>query len=332
MKFYYRIIDNSIEIIRCLGGDSKIVLPEQIHGLPVTALSAYAFSDRKTEVEEEVLVWEEKDTFTQENAELRAGLAVEEVIFPDTVSKIGNYIFYGCKNLKSLEFSDTLSQIGSGAFTGCSALSSLCVHMQHGKKSCVKEILGDLWQRIDVEILYENSGCKNDTCEAAACKSKETARLVFPEHYEEAVENTPARILFTQHHGSGNNYRQCFYDREMDYRKYDSLFTVATAWEEPEILADMAFGRLSFPHELTEEARTTYQRLIQERYQDIMRYLVEKECLAWIRVITEQAFWAPEMLEYALELAVQYQKVEILSYLMNEKQKWFPRKKKKFVL
>ena len=64
------------------------------------------------------------------------------------------------------------------------------------RQSCVKEILGELWQRIDVTFCYEQEGRK--------------AVLVFPEHYEEAVENTPARILFTQHHGSGNNYRQCF--------------------------------------------------------------------------------------------------------------------------
>lgn len=332
MKFYYRIIDNSIEIIRCFGGDSKIILPEQIQGLPVTVLSAYAFSDRKTEVEADVLVWEEENTFAQEKAELRAGLAVKEVIFPDTVSKIGNYIFYGCKNLKRLEFSDTLSQIGSGAFTGCGALNFLRVHMQKGEKTCVKEILGDLWQRIDVEFVYEKDGCKNSTREDVVRKREETARLVFPEHYEEAVENTPARILFTQHHGSGNNYRQCFYDREMDYRKYDSLFTVAAAWEESEVLADMAFWRLSFPRELTEEARAAYQKLIQERYRDVMRYLVEEEKLAWVRVITEQAFWTPEMLDYALELAAQYQKVEISSYLMNEKQKCFPRRKKKYEL
>ena len=39
-----------------------------------------------------------------------------------------------------------------------------------GDKSCVKEILGDLWQRIDVTFIYEEAG--------------KEARLVFPEHYE----------------------------------------------------------------------------------------------------------------------------------------------------
>ena len=46
--------------------------------------------------------------------------------------------------------------------------------MRQGKKSGVKEMLGEMWQRIDVNFLYEY----------------EEARLVFPEHYDEAVENT----------------------------------------------------------------------------------------------------------------------------------------------
>ena len=41
--------------------------------------------------------------------------------------------------------------------------------------------------------------------------SEERAKLIFPEHYEEAVENTPARIVETHYHGSGGDYRQCFY-------------------------------------------------------------------------------------------------------------------------
>mgnify|MGYP007011129068 FL=1 len=86
--------------------------------------------------------------------------------------------------------------------------------MRQGKKSGVKEMLGEMWQRIDVNFLYKY----------------EEARLVFPEHYDEAVENTPARILYTEYHGSGSNYRQCFYDKELNYQEYDRLFEMAVAW------------------------------------------------------------------------------------------------------
>ena len=38
------------------------------------------------------------------------------------------------------------------------------------------------------------------------------------------VENTPARILETHHHGQADIIVSVFYDRELDYRKYDEMF------------------------------------------------------------------------------------------------------------
>lgn len=319
MKLYYQIKDSGIEVIRCFGNDTKVVLPEQINGVPVTAVAAYAFSDRKEEKEEQVFVYRNSElSFFEGEEHLLAGNDVEEIVFPATVREIGNYIFYGCKHLRKLEFYNTLMHIGSGAFTGCSGLQFLTVHMAEGNQSCVKEILGELWQRIDVVFHYE--------------ETNEKAVLVFPEHYEEAVENTPARILFTQHHGSGNNYRQCFYNKEIDYRKYDSLFSVAAARDKAGVLADIAFGRLKYPYQLSEKDRLSYQNLIRTRCEEIIKYLIEKESFSGIKVMTEYRMWSAEMLEYALEVAARQGKTEILSYLMNEKQNHVPKKPKKFVL
>ena len=210
MRIHYREIENGIEVVRCFGSDGEITIPEMIGGKPVIRAAAYAFSARKGREDEDILVCEtgELRLFRQQET-LLAGENVLRVRFPDTLREIGKYIFYGCRNLEHLSFSDSLTEIGSGAFTGCRSLSSLNVHLCRGKRSCVPEILGDLWQRIDVEFWADSAGIRN-----------RQARLVFPEHYEEAVENTPARILFTQHHGSGNNYRQCFYNKEMDYRNW----------------------------------------------------------------------------------------------------------------
>lgn len=319
MKIDYQVKNNEIEIIRCYGNDPKVIIPECIAGMPVTKAAPYAFSEHKGKEQEDVLTYEtEGHVLFSGEEHLLVGQAVEEIMFPSTVKEIGNYIFYGCKRLNRLEFSDSLMQIGSGAFTGCSGLRALKVRMEAGEKSCVKEILGDLWQRMDVTFYYE--------------REKKSAVLVFPEHYEEAVENTPARILFTQHHGSGNNYRQCFYNKEMDYRKYDSLFSVAAAWDRAEVLADIAFGRLGHPYRLADNDRQVYQNLIKNRYEEIIKYLIEQENLLHIRLISEEELWSQEMLELALDLASRQGKAEILSYLMNEKLQSFPQKKKSFVL
>ncbi|MGC4018622.1 MAG: leucine-rich repeat protein [Muricomes sp.] len=319
MRLHYRVNDNEIEIIRCFGNDSKVILPDRICGLPVTKAAPYTFSDHKSQEDAEYEVYESGGHILGEDEiYVLAGPEVEEIIFPDTMCEIGNYIFYGCKNLKRLEFSDALIHLGSGAFTGCISLSSLWVNMKAGHKSCVKEILGELWQRIDVTFFYEEDG--------------ERADLVFPVHYEEAVENTPARLLYTQHHGSGNNYRQCFYNNEMDYRKYDSLFSVAVVWDKVEVLTDMALGRLAYPYELMEKYERLYQEMIVTKYKDALKYLIGREKFQQIKLLSERDLWNVEMIDYALELASGQQKAEISSYLMNEKQERFSRKRKVFEL
>lgn len=321
MKIYYRIQNNSVEIIRCRGTDPKVVLPGQIAGYPVKKVAAYAFSSKKSQEDEEACVYEyTEEVLYTENDRILAGNEIEEVIFPDTVEEIGNYIFYNCKMLKKLEFTDSLVHLGSGAFTGCGNLELLKVHLKRGGKSCVKEILGELWQRMDVRFFYEYGEAQEEV---------RAVRLIFPEHYEEAVENTPARILFTQHHGIGNHYRQCFYSREMDYRKYDSLFPLAAAQEKPEVLADMAFSRLAGPRGLTVEYEKMYEAYVRDHPKVTARYLANKEQMGLLQCMSGRGLWSRDGLDEAIGMAAESGKGEALSFLMNERHRLFPEQRKK---
>ena len=105
MKIHYRIKNNTIEIIRCYGTDDRIVLPEEINGLPVVSAAPYAFSAHK-DGEEDAETWESEDAFSFGEERLLAGEEVQEIVFPDTLKEIGRYIFYGCKKLERLEFSE----------------------------------------------------------------------------------------------------------------------------------------------------------------------------------------------------------------------------------
>lgn len=322
MRIHYREKDNGIEVVRCYGMDGQIVIPDQIDGKPVVSAASYAFSSRKDREEEGTLVYETEESrlFRQQEI-LLAGEDVISVRFPDSVREIGKYIFYGCRNLSCLSFSDSLMEIGSGAFTGCRNLKKLNVRLCKGPRSCVSEILGELWQRIDVEfsVEYEEGG-------------ERKVRLVFPEHYEEAVENTPARILFTQHHGSGNNYRQCFYNKEMDYRKYDELFFVAKAQDQISVLSDLIFDRLMYPEDLTEPAAEEYESYIREHGADVAACLTDKENQEALREMSRRNLWAEETLDEAIEHASAVKSGEIVSFLMDEKLKLFPKRKKKYDL
>ena len=323
MKIYYREKSGGIEILRCFGMGGRVEIPGMIENKLVISAAPYAFSSHMDEKEElkNASLWEVSDGlgFGREEHVL-AGNDVEEIVFPDTLKEIGRYIFYGCGNLRKLEFSDSLMQIGCGAFTGCHALEKLTVHMRQGKKSGVKEMLGEMWQRIDVNFLYEY---EEDSIEKPDMmyrrENKSEARLVFPEHYDEAVENTPARILYTEYHGSGSNYRQCFYDKELNYQEYDRLFEMAVAMDKLEVLVDMSFGRLEFPYELTGKARENYREYIRKNLGDIAEYLVKQEDMHRLEVISSQKLWTLEGIDSALDCASQRKETEVSAFLMNER-------------
>lgn len=324
MKVHYRIINDGVEIIRCFGTDPEISVPEEIDGRPVKRMAPYAFSVRKDHEEEDILVFStDDDRMFRGDEQLLAGEMVESVRLPDTMEEVGRYIFYGCRNLKKLWFSDRLKNIGSGAFTGCRGLSELHVRFFDGTRSCVSEILGELWQRIDVSF-YE--------CGKDREQEKILSRLVFPEHYEEAVENTPARILFTQHHGSGNNYRQCFYNKEIDYRKYDSLFYSARAQDRTDVITDLVFSRLMYPAGLTEEARESYEAYIREYALSAAEHLTDTEDMAVLREFSARQLWSEKTLNGIIKYASEQGRREVLSFLMDEKHRLFPGREKKYEL
>ena len=116
-------------------------------------------------------------------------MAAEELELSHGIEEIGNYTFYGCSNLKRLKFTDSLRRIGGGSFTGCSALRELYVETEKDRVTCIRDVVTETFHEMYVTVYYRDQDVY--------------ARLVFPEYYEEGVENTPARILETHFHGSG---------------------------------------------------------------------------------------------------------------------------------
>ncbi len=49
----------------------------------------------------------------------------KNTVIPETVKKIGNSAFYGCKNMTSIDIPNTVSSIGLNAFEGCSKLTEV---------------------------------------------------------------------------------------------------------------------------------------------------------------------------------------------------------------
>ena len=274
MKILYSKTLDGICIQRCFGLDGTVQIPDSLAGEPVTRLAAYLFSGSMARAlrdrggfEEPLFLWdsgespdfpgasrpvsrEEADTELCDGLPAVCGGALRELCLPNGLKAVGAYAFHGCEDLKKLECASATTDWGAGAFTGCTGLERLSVSLLPGRKSCLKEILSELRQALRVDL-----------CDPAG---ELTARLVFPEFYEESVENTPARIIMREVHGCGHMYRYCFDGGDFDFREYDRLFPYVQAQEPEEFVSGLALCRLCFPAGLGPEAQEEYRAYIRE--------------------------------------------------------------------
>lgn len=298
MEYKFKKEDNHIRIFRCFVPGSIVVIPETIDGCPVTEIGDYAFSAHG----------EAKD-----NEKAVCGEELTEIILPKTIRKIGRYAFYGCSNLERIQFYSNIEDIGAGAFTGCHKVRHMDVTIVEGKRSCLREMLLELREEQCVDYHSETG----------------EARLVFPEYFEEAVENTPARILETHTHGSGMWYRNCFVQTEFQFGMYDKRFPWAKENERLDILLEMTFNRLLYPLWLGEDAKNQYQTFLREHLEEACRRSLEYEKMDEIAYLAKQVAKEKAELELLIQTAGKSENVEAFSFLMNEKHKRYPNVKKK---
>ena len=329
MQIQYRIKEDGIELVRMWQNSDVAVVPERIEDRPVTSIAAYAFSSHKEE-EEGLYLYdtrqegEQMDRF-EEQETVCCGGVLREVHLPNTVKAIGNYAFYGCMNLKLFHGTDAIIRMGSGVFTGC-RLEKVAIDFYDGYKSCLKEILTDIRYQIEATLCYKEMRTK----------------ILFPEYYADAVENTPARIVETHYYGSGGDYRECFYRRELDYGKYDALFALSEARDSTEAAVSVALMRLMYPWKLEEDARKRYVSYLQGQIKELVVMCVDalcekKEFLAGepqeiLHFCCEKHFFTEDTLEDSITYAAEKGQTELLGILMDERYRHFPKKKKKYVL
>lgn len=219
--------------------------------------------ERVSDPETVVIIPAERDGLpvTELGAYVLAGSAVEELHLPPDLKKIGAYAFYNCERLKRIFCFGRIHDLGTGMFAGGKGAEFLDFHQYEGEKSYLKDMLTELHQTLRVRL-----------------HGVQEARLIFPEYFEESVENTPARILMTQTHGCGHRYRYCFNNREFQYRDYDELFPHVQVQESESLVTELALGRILYPCGLTGANRLMYQSYVQEHWEMAGRLIVEADC------------------------------------------------------
>lgn len=324
MKLICDIEREGIRILRCFAYDGQVEIPDRIHGMEVRELGAYAFADtvqrRKDGVkylaqtgEEEGALWEweecseallDSEVLEDGTPVVKAG-GLCSIALPGGLRKIGAYAFYLCEKLEKLSFYSSILDLGAGLFTGCSGIKELEVRMAEGEKSCLKEVLAELRQTLRVKVYDENG--------------KARARLIFPEYFEESVENTPARILTQEVHGCGHRYRNAFSGTQLQYPVYDKLFAHIQVQEHKELVTELAVERLRFPFQLSDERRMIYETYAAGHGREIVRLaLSQPEEMEEILRFAGQAKWCGrECIEEMLDEARQKRNPQATGLLME---------------
>lgn len=196
---------------------------------------------------------------TELGAYALSGSDVEELHLPSQLRKIGAYAFYNCENLRRIYAYGRALDLGAGLFAGAGGIEFLDITLFDQEKSCLKELLSELRQTLRVRI-HQRQGHE--------------ARLIFPEYFEESVENTPARILFIETHGCGHRYRYCFSQFQFQYSQYDELFPHVKVQEPESLVTELALGRLQYPLELSAKHKQMYREYVAEHWKTAGHLLI----------------------------------------------------------
>ena len=298
IKFDYKIKNDKVCINACYIDGTSVEIPEMIEGFPVTELAPYTFSASQT-------------------ADGRiGGNRLEEVVLPRTVTRIGRYAFYNCKQLRRIEFWNGLVDLGAGAFTGCHSVREIGLHFEGNKKSRLREFLLELPEEQMVELFYEDG----------------YAKVLFPEFYEENIENTPARNLSVDTHGSGMIYRNCIVSKEIDFKMYDEKLHLAIGPSFKQTLFKLALQRIRVPYQLTDSAKLRYVNYLKEHLKEAAEWIAGEQMEDEMFLLEELCVETAEEMEWLIGAASQCKEVTMFSHLMDRKRKKFGVKRKVFEL
>ena len=273
-------------------------------------------------------------------------VSVVSVAVSDTPA--GRYEFYGCEKLQEIHFYGTLREVGGGVFTGCRNIRSLTVHMGVDEESALRDFVTEINERVTVHVFIQSGQNRmqderdTDSARTSLASSTfeeengetETARVIFPEYYDEAVENTPARITVSNIHGAGQKYRYCFEGRKFRFDRYDKMFVYEKAEESVLMASKIAVTRLQYPKGLWESAKKEYEKFLMENlYEVLLGSLEDPEMVKWLagQYLTPEKnpLTADKMSGLITEISKKHLP-ELSGMFMEIQRKKFGVKKKKF--
>lgn len=125
----YRLTGDGAELLRMHGRAAEIHIPEEIGGVPVTAVAERAFAAEREAPEAEPAAERPAAlSFCMDGAtSAEEGQALKRLFLPDSVRRIGAYAFAGCTSLERLHLPADLAALPEHVLDGCTALRQLAL-------------------------------------------------------------------------------------------------------------------------------------------------------------------------------------------------------------
>lgn len=288
--------------------DVRAVLPDQLFGLPVTALGDRALApERQGSVPagaEAVQITCGLSEGAWDNRRLR------DLTLPETLKTVGDYALLNCAALKTLRIYDTVTRWGGGALMNCRSLDTLHLTRRGPDQGeALAWFAGELSRELDVTV-YSPEGA---------------ARLLFPEYTELYEENCPAHHFDYFISGAGYPYHHCFRRKRLSLKEYDGLWRDFLGMEHDESAAlRLAWRRLRWPADLGETAAADYRAYLKKHAGEALRLLLEEEegeALPLLLALTEPD---RETLSAACARARELGATAALAALLEEQHRRFP--------
>lgn len=120
---YYELSDGEAHILRCVGDDSPLTIPETIEGCPVTAIGPDCFGGGTGSGEEGLfdVAVSSLPPISRENGTLR------RLTLPDSVRAIGDRAFARCRELRRMALPQGLTKLGVRVFEQCAQLEHMAL-------------------------------------------------------------------------------------------------------------------------------------------------------------------------------------------------------------
>ena len=293
--------NHGITILRAMTCDKNAILPDELFGLPVTALLDHALAAGAAPVEGEelrVLGSLESDDWDNRN--------ITDLSLPRFLRHIGSYAFMNLRSMETLRFFDDLCSIGSASFMNCRSFTRLeLIRTGLHQGPALASLVQTLQQELDVTI-HETDG--------------RTARLIFPEYIETYTENNAAHHFELKINGGGYAYHGIFRNKALSLADYDALWPAFLAQEHNEDTAlRLAYNRCCYPAGLSGQAHERYEEYLRANMGKALSFALREKDMRGLKLLLNLGICEAEILDTALKESRALKMTEATAILLEQR-------------